>query len=147
MNAALIAARLAEARVARLATLGAAGAPVVVPFCFAVEDDRLYSAVDHKPKRTPRLGRLANVGRDPRVCVLVDHYEEDWGRLWWIRLDGVARELDPAHPESAHALDLLAAKYPQYRERRPAGPVLRIDITRRRAWSGQAGPDTSNPIG
>jgi PPOX class probable F420-dependent enzyme len=105
-----------------------------VPFCFAVEGDVLYSAVDAKPKRTRRLQRLQNAAREPRVSVLVDHYEEDWGRIWWIRLDGRAREL-PAGPEATRAVTLLAGKYPQYLERRPAGPVLRIDVERWRAWS------------
>lgn len=137
MNAARIEERLRAARVARLSTVGSAGAPTLVPFCFVLEDDHLYSAVDDKPKRTRRLQRMANVGRDPRVAVLVDHYEEDWRRLWWVRIDGEARAVDSAEEES-HAIDLLAAKYPQYRARRPAGPVLRIDIVRRRAWSGDA---------
>ena len=126
--------RVAAARVGRLATVGAGGAPHQVPFCFAADGDVLYSAVDAKPKRTQRLQRLQNAAREPRVSVLVDHYEEDWGRLWWIRLDGRAREL-PAGPEAARAVTLLAGKYPQYLERPPAGPVLRIDVERWRAWS------------
>jgi PPOX class probable F420-dependent enzyme len=127
-------ARVARSPVGRLATVGAGGAPHLVPFCFAVEGDVLYSAVDAKPKRTDRLRRLENAALEPRVSVLVDHYEEDWARLWWIRLDGRAGELPPG-PEAQHAVRLLAAKYPQYRERPPAGPVLRIEVDRWRGWS------------
>jgi PPOX class probable F420-dependent enzyme len=126
--------RVSAARVGRLATVGAGGAPHLVPFCFAAEGDLLYSAVDSKPKRTERLRRLQNAAREPRVCVLVDHYEEDWSRLWWVRLDGRAREL-PAGPEAERATALLVAKYVQYQERPPAGPVLRIDVERWRGWS------------
>ena len=126
--------RVSTAWVGRLATVGAGGAPHLVPFCFAAEGDVLYSAVDAKPKRTDRLQRLRNAAREPRVSVLVDHYEDDWTRLWWVRLDGRAREL-PAGPEAERAVALLVAKYPQYRERRPAGPVLRIDVERWRSWS------------
>lgn len=127
--------RVAAARVARLATLGTAGAPQLVPFCFVLEagGDTLYSAVDDKPKRTRRLQRMRNAARDPRVSVLVDHYEDDWSRLWWARLDGRAREL-AAGAEAERALDLLAGKYPQYREHRPAGPVLRVDVDRWTCW-------------
>src|SRR5205807_10199664 len=82
--------RVSAARVARLATVNADGAPHLVPFCFALDGDVLYSAVDAKPKKTQRLQRLQNAAREPRVSVLVDHYEEDWARLWWVRLDGQA---------------------------------------------------------
>jgi PPOX class probable F420-dependent enzyme len=125
-------ARVAAARVARLATVGPGGAPHLVPFCFVLAGEVLYSAVDHKPKRTANLRRLANAAAEPRVCVLVDHYEDDWSRLWWVRLDARAERLEPG-PEVERALAELAVKYPQYRETTPAGPVLRIAIER---WSG-----------
>jgi PPOX class probable F420-dependent enzyme len=126
--------RVSAAQVGRLATVGAGGAPHLVPFCFASEGGVLYSAVDAKPKRTERLRRLQNAAREPRVSVLVDHYEDDWTRLWWVRLDGRASEL-PAGPEAKRATALLVAKYAQYRERPPTGPVLRIDVERWRGWS------------
>jgi PPOX class probable F420-dependent enzyme len=126
--------RLGAARVARLATIGPAGGPAIVPFCFVLDGDRLYSAVDHKPKRTRRLQRLANAAREPRVSVLVDHYEEDWNRLWWVRVDGRAAIVDDPG-EVEHAVGLLAAKYAQYRTWPPLGPVSRIDIERLRGWA------------
>jgi PPOX class probable F420-dependent enzyme len=92
----------------------------------------LYSAVDYKKKRTPRLRRLDDIARDPRVSVLVDHYDEDWSKLWWVRLQGRARELEPGS-EAEEAVRLLISKYSQYREHPPAGPVIRIDVER---WSG-----------
>jgi PPOX class probable F420-dependent enzyme len=124
--------RVAAARVARLATLGADGRPHLVPICFALEGETLYSAVDEKPKRSQRLQRLENIRRRPEVCVLVDHYEEDWTRLWWVRLDGSARVLEEG-PERQRALDLLRAKYEQYRAESPAGPVIAVRIG---AWCG-----------
>ena len=69
-----------------------------------VEGDTLYSAVDEKPKRTHRLQRLRNIEVNPRVEVLIDHYDDDWSRLWWVRLRGSARIVD-----DPHALELLAA--------------------------------------
>jgi PPOX class probable F420-dependent enzyme len=126
--------RVAAARVGRLATVRASGAPHLVPFCFVLDGDVLYSAVDRKPKRTLELRRLENAAAEPRACVLVDHYEEDWSRLWWVRLDGTARRLPPG-PETERTLDLLAAKYPQYAADRPPGPVLRFDIERWSAWA------------
>ncbi len=107
--------------VARLATIRPDGSPRVVPICFALEGDVLYTAVDEKPKRTRRLARLADIERDPRVEVVIDHYDDNWAQLWWVRLRGRARVVD--HDE--RGLELLTAKYPQYRERPPQGPVRR----------------------
>jgi PPOX class probable F420-dependent enzyme len=127
--------RFVTARVARLATVGADGRPHLVPICFALDGQTLYSAVDGKPKRTTELARLAHIERDPRVTLLADHYEDaDWGALWWVRAEGEARVLrsGPEH-ERALALALLVERYPQYRERTPAGAVIAVAVER---WSG-----------
>jgi len=139
--------RLTTARVARLATTDPDGRPHLVPIVFAIEGDILYSAVDHKPKRSRTLRRIENARRRPDVTVLVDDYDEDWERLWWIRLRGHARVLDDG-PERARALALLAEKYPQYRADPPDGPVLAVDVTEVRTWSGsdsQRTPKTREP--
>ena len=121
--------RLAQARVGRLGTVIGAGRPHIVPVCFAVHDGRIVTAVDAKPKQTRELARLANVEATGRASLLVDHYEEDWTRLWWVRVDGSAKVTgDEA------AIDALAAKYDQYRAQRPAGPVIDIDPERWRSW-------------
>ena len=121
--------RLAQARVGRLATVTAEGRPHVVPVCFALHEGRIYTAVDAKPKRTAALARLDNVRATGRASLLVDHYEEDWSRLWWVRADGPAEVI-----ESDAAIDALAAKYDQYRAARPAGPVIAIAPDRWRSW-------------
>lgn len=126
--------RANRARVARLATIGASGAPDLVPVTFAIAGGLLYSAVDHKPKRTTRLRRLVNIERDPRVTILIDHYEDDWTRLWWVRLRGEARVVDAGAVFDA-GVAALVAKYPQYRERPPAGPVIVVSITERTEWT------------
>jgi PPOX class probable F420-dependent enzyme len=100
---------------------------------FALDGDTLYSAVDRKPKRSTTLRRIENARDRPDVTVLVDHYEDDWSRLWWIRLRGRARVLDGGD-EREHALVLLAAKYPQYRDEPPVGPVLAVDVIEVRSW-------------
>jgi PPOX class probable F420-dependent enzyme len=122
----------ATARVARLATVDATGAPHVVPMVFAVVGDRIHTAVDSKPKRTRALRRLANIAAEPRVTVLADHYDEDWTRLWWVRADGTAR----VHDGDAEALAALTARYPQYREAAPAGPFIEITVARWSSWRG-----------
>jgi PPOX class probable F420-dependent enzyme len=127
-------ARLASARVARLATTDPDGRPHLVPIVFALDGDTLYSAVDRKPKRSQTLRRIENARARPDVTILVDHYEEDWSRLWWIRLRGVARVLDDGD-ERERALELLRRKYPQYRAEPPDGPVLAVDVTEVREWS------------
>jgi PPOX class probable F420-dependent enzyme len=120
--------------VARLATTDPDGRPHLVPIVFALDGETLYSAVDRKPKRSGRLRRIENARARPDVTVLVDHYEEDWSRLWWTRLRGRARVLDGGD-EHDRALQLLAEKYPQYRSEPPAGPVLAVDVAEVRTWS------------
>jgi PPOX class probable F420-dependent enzyme len=124
--------RFASATVARLATVGADGAPHLVPIVFALVGETIHSAVDAKPKRHRGLKRLANIAAEPRVSVLADHYADDWTTLWWVRADGVARVL----PESPAGLDALVAKYPQYRVTPPPGPFVEISVRRWTAWGG-----------
>lgn len=129
---------LAEARVARLATHGAHG-PLIVPICFVLDGDTLYSVVDEKPKRTRALRRLAEVRRDPAVAVLADHWSEDWSQLWWVRADGQARVLEPASredtPERERATAMLRSRYPQYATHALDGPVLAVEVAAWRWWS------------
>ena len=110
---------LTGARVARLATADEDGQPHLVPVTFAVDGDRIYIAIDHKPKTTiTGLKRLRNIQRNPSISLIADHYEEDWSRLWWIRVRGRGRVVaDETEAERARAL--LVAKYPQYRSRPP----------------------------
>jgi len=119
-----------DARVARLATVGADGRPHVVPICFALDGDTLYTAVDGKPKSTRALKRLANIEANPNVEVVVDGWDEDWSRLWWVRLSGTARVVE----HDARGLELLRAKYEQYRAAPPAGPFVVVTIRRWSEW-------------
>jgi PPOX class probable F420-dependent enzyme len=136
--------RFASATVARLATVGSKGAPHLVPITFALLDERtLITAVDHKPKRTTALRRLANIEANPQVSVLVDHYESDWERLWWVRADGRAR-VEKAAP--AGAAEALVARYEQYREHPPRGPFIIVEIQRFSSWSPAYSADGSNPL-
>ena len=126
--------RLEEARVARLATVDPAGRPHLVPVVFALVDDLIVSAVDEKPKRTQRLQRLENMRVNPLVTVLVDHYDEDWSRLWWVRVRGEA-EVHVEGPQWDRALEALADKYQQYRDQRPQGPAILIEAQDWLGWS------------
>jgi PPOX class probable F420-dependent enzyme len=127
-----------EAPVARLATVDAGGQPHLVPCCFALEGDVAYSVVDHKPKRTTALRRLDNIAANPAVCLLVDHYGDDWSKLWWIRFDGTARVVTDG-PEHERAIALLIAKYPQYRATPPSGAVVAVDVMAVRSWAASPG--------
>jgi PPOX class probable F420-dependent enzyme len=131
--------RFAAATVARLATADASGRPHLVPITFALlEDDILVSAVDHKPKRTTALRRLANIELNPQVALLADQYSEDWTRLWWVRADGLARVVAPDQeaPLRRSALRALAERYRQYGDRPPEGPLVVINVTGWSGWSG-----------
>jgi len=126
--------RINSAMVARLATVGRDGRPHIVPITFAPDDNALYFAIDFKPKKTADLQRLRNIEANPVVAVLVDHYDNDWTRLWWVRVDGSARiVIDGADFERGVAL--LTERYAQYQTARPAGPVVAIAIERMTGWS------------
>ncbi len=122
---------MAAARIGRLATVGADLRPHVVPVTYAVHGDEVFIGIDQKPKTTTALKRLRNIAENERVAVLVDEYDEDWAHLWWVRVDGVARVLTA---ESA-AVQLLVAKYPQYAEDPPRGPVIAIHADGWTGWS------------
>ena len=127
---------LGVARVGRLATAGADGRPLVVPVCYALEGDRIYSAVDAKPKRTRELRRLRNIAENPRVSLVVDEYDEDWTRLRYVIVEGTADVLTGGD-EFSRAVDRLVAKYPQYRALtlpRDSGAVIRIVPDRVLSW-------------
>ena len=119
-------------RVARLATVDTTGLPHIVVTTFALSGPKIYLVVDEKPKSTRDLKRLRNIRANPAVSLLADHYDDDWTRLWWVRADGHGVIVD--NPEvAAMAIDLLAARYPQYRASRPHGPVIAITV---HTWTG-----------
>jgi PPOX class probable F420-dependent enzyme len=123
------------ARVARLATTNTGLGVDVVPIVYALlAGDRLVSIVDQKPKSTTRLRRLDNIRANPAVTVLVDHYEDDWERLWWVRLRGTASIVADG-PAFDEALAALVDRYPQYVEAPPPGPVVSVAVE---DWSGWA---------
>jgi PPOX class probable F420-dependent enzyme len=121
--------RLGAARVGRLATVTPLGRPHVVPVCFVLHEGRIFTVVDAKPKTTRALARLENVRATGRASLLVDHYEEDWRNLWWVRVDGVAEVV-----RSDRAVDALAEKYEQYRAQPPPGPLIAITPEQWRSW-------------
>ena len=134
MDEARCRARLAAARLGHLATVRPDGRPHVVACCFAVQGDRLWTAVDAKPKTTTRLQRLDNVRANPWASLLVDHYEEDWDALWWVRVDGAAAVLEDG-AEHDEAVAALVAKYHQYGTAAPRGAVIAVAVERWRGWS------------
>ncbi|MFQ5829046.1 MAG: TIGR03668 family PPOX class F420-dependent oxidoreductase [Candidatus Methylomirabilia bacterium] len=133
---------LQAGRVGRLGTADAHGQPLVVPVCYAFDGQHCYSALDAKPKRRPadRLKRVQNIRENPRVCLLVDHYDEDWSHLGYVILQGRA-ELLTGGPEFDRAVDLLLDKYPQYRVMgldRHSGLVIKITPERIVQWRAAA---------
>jgi PPOX class probable F420-dependent enzyme len=126
-----------NARVARLATLDPDGRAHLVPIVFVLDGETLYTAVDDKPKAARTLRRIENARARPDVTVLVDHYEDDWRQLWWVRLRGRARVLDEGG-EAERALRLLTEKYAQYRREPPERPVLAVDLTEWRGWASRS---------
>lgn len=106
----------------------------MVPATFALNDGRVVTAIDWKPKQGSTLQRISNIERDPRVTFLAHHYSEDWDALWWVRVDGRAE----VHREGSvweQAIDALVAKYDQYRTRRPEGAAIVITPEAIRSWA------------
>ena len=133
-------ARLGSARVGRMATVTPKYRPHVVPFVFALVERRsdlvAYWAVDRKPKRSTDLKRIRNLEANPAVEFVVDGYDEDWERLWWVRCSGTARVV-VSETERRSALHALEEKYPQYGIYPPNGPVVAIDIETIDGWQGK----------
>lgn len=126
-------ARFGAAPVARLATVDDHQRPHLVPLVFALDGRRVYSAVDTKPKRSTNLKRLRNIASHSHVSLLVDHYEDDWTQLWWVRVDGRATTIEGDGRQ--RGLDLLAEKYSQYRADPPPGPMIVVDVEAIKGWS------------
>jgi len=123
------------ARVARLATVRPDGRPHLVPVTFASpEPGLIVTAVDHKPKRNTNLQRLRNVAAQPAVALLVDHYEDDWAALWWLRIDATARVVFE-EPDRTSLAGTLVGKYNQYLARPPTGPVIAMKIDAITSWN------------
>lgn len=135
-------ARLRSARVGRLATVTAELRPHVVPFVYALVEEppsvRVYWVVDQKPKRSPRIKRIRNLERNPAVELVIDGYDEDWDRLWWVRASGTGRMVGSA-AEGADALAALRAKYPQYVDDPPSGPLVAVDVETITGWEATRG--------
>lgn len=129
--------RVSQARVGHLATIGPGQRPHVVAVCFALDGDRIITAVDRKPKTTTELRRVSNVRSHPFASLLVDHYDENWGQLWWVRVDGAAHVLDPGSRYD----DAIAALYDKYHSQyglhAPGGPAVVIDIDHWVGWSAR----------
>ena len=125
--------RVSNARVARLGTITTTGRPHLVPCCFALSGDVVYSAIDAKPRSTMAVRRLANLRANPHASLLVDYYDDDWTTLWWVRMDGEGRVIEGGE-EHAAALALLTRKYAVYADDRPPGAVVAIDIGGWRSW-------------
>ncbi|MBS2966160.1 TIGR03668 family PPOX class F420-dependent oxidoreductase [Actinocrinis puniceicyclus] len=132
-------ARFAASQVAVLGTSDETGAAHLVPVTFLVSGDAVYIAIDDKPKRSRGLKRLRNIAADPRVCLLAQHYDEDWNRLWWARADGTARVVE-AGSVPFGVLGALAERYPWYRSNPPDGPVIEVAVRRWSGWAFAASP-------
>jgi len=127
---------IANARLGRLATADGTGQPLVLPICYAWDGESLVSAIDSKPKRAGDLKRVRNIRENPKVSIVIDHYDEDWRRLRWVIIQGFA-EILTAGRDFAAGIDLLLSKYPQYRAMelsRDSGTMIKVRPGRVLQW-------------
>lgn len=94
-------------RVCRVATVGEAGTPHLVPVCHAVVGDRVYFASGADGRK------VLNLEQNPRLAMTVDLYAEDWSQLKGVMVQGSAK-LVRRGPAFTRARKRLYAKYPQY---------------------------------
>jgi PPOX class probable F420-dependent enzyme len=128
---------LESSRVARLGLLDGDGQPRVLPITFALEGECVWSAIDKKPKRSSEPARVRFLREHPRAAISVDRYEDDWERLAWVQLQCDATILEAAAAPTA--LAALAAKYPQYQDDPPPGPLLRFEPRSATSWRAASG--------
>jgi len=135
---------LEEERVARLGYADERDHPRVLPVTFALAGGAAWSAIDEKPKRAAEPARLRALRRRPEATLLVDVYDDDWSRLAWVQLVGRVDVVPlSSTPEAVAA---LTAKYPQYAERTPPGPLLRLSVERSVQWRAAGAPrSTGSP--
>lgn len=131
--------RFTDARVAMLATADASGVPHLVPVTFVVDGDVIYTAVDGKPEENTQLRRHDNIQAQPRVSMLAQNWTEDWSRLWWVRIDGLA-QVTADESLVGHVVDLLRHKYRQYHVIEVGGPIIEVAVHTWRGWAGQRVP-------
>jgi PPOX class probable F420-dependent enzyme len=127
---------IASSRVARLALLDERDLPRALPVTFAPFEGAVWSAIDRKPKRAGEPARVRRLRRRPEAALLVDRYDDDWSRLAWVELRGSVAVLRIASARGA--LEALTAKYEQYREEPPPGPLLRLAVERATCWNAAA---------
>jgi PPOX class probable F420-dependent enzyme len=123
---------LVDTRVGRLGLLDDEGRPRVLPVTFAVADGEIWSAIDQKPKSSSKPARVRYLRRDPRAALMVDRYSDDWDELAWVQVLGRVRIVEMA--EGPAGLAALTAKYEQYREESPPGPLLALEPERCLSW-------------
>ena len=133
MNQADAMERVSLAPVGRFATTYPHGAPHIIPVTFAIVEDAVVHMIDHKPKTTRHLQRIANIEASPAVSLLVDDYSDDWNQLWWVRIDGLAH-VATSGSDWRDARSALIKKYAQYRERPPTGQAVYLEITKVTSW-------------
>ena len=135
---------LVAARRAFLATVDAKGRARALPVCFVVDDHvgglQLLIPLDDKPKSIDDkhgLARVRDIERQPEVSLLVEHWDEDWSKLVWLRLNGHATLLEPDEVSQVYpeVVERLRAKYPQYATHDlESSPMISIDVERVISW-------------
>jgi PPOX class probable F420-dependent enzyme len=131
-----------KARVARLATVDSEYRPHLIPVVFVFDNDCYFIPIDKKHKRcTPeKLRRTKNIQQNSNVVLLIDEYNEDWTKLYFIMIQGKAsiiggkklEQYEMVLLEKAHKL--LYEKYLQYEKIDVGGYVIMIDPTKVISW-------------
>ena len=116
-------------RVCRVATVGRAGTPHVVPVVHVLVDGKLCFASARGAKK------IENLRANPHATVTVDLYAEDWSQLKGVMIQG-STALVERGPRFRKLRSLLYEKYPQYPEESALseGDVI-VEVTPRHVFT------------
>jgi PPOX class probable F420-dependent enzyme len=137
-----------SSRIAHLATASGTGEPHNIPLCFWFDGARFYFVIDEKPKRNTgaAIKRMRNIADNPRVALVIDHYDEDWNRLAYVLVHGDAGIVQDS-AEYSRAIQHLRHKYPQYHAMlltQEKNPGIRIEPRRVHAWGARFSDPADN---
>ncbi|HIC34497.1 MAG TPA: TIGR03668 family PPOX class F420-dependent oxidoreductase [Gammaproteobacteria bacterium] len=122
-----------SADVARFATTDGIQ-PHLVPVVLVSEGNHIYLPIDGKLKKPGRLKRMSNIELHPEVALLVDHYEEDWSQLWWVRIDAMASIV----PLPTAARNKFTEKYSGYGHTEIGNESIKLEVVNVQKWSNSA---------
>ncbi len=126
-----------SSKVARLATVDQKSCPYVVPVVFVFHENSFFIPLDEKTKNVnpKKLKRVKNIEKNPNVTLLIDKYQNDWKKLFFLMIHGKATVIDGKNSKLMDKIHkLLISKYPQYKKIGIGNSCIKINPTKVTFW-------------